>query len=95
MAKTYVIGRISVKDTELWARYRREVGATLAPWGGELLLRGHAVASLSGAEPHGDIVALRFPDVRSARGWFTSPAYQALIELRSRAADVVLTLYED
>ena len=36
-----VIGHITVKDEEKWAQYRAQVPATLAPWGAELLFRGH------------------------------------------------------
>jgi uncharacterized protein (DUF1330 family) len=37
---------------------------------------------------------IRFPDRSALRGWFDSPAYQALIPLREQAADVVLLGYE-
>lgn len=36
----YVIGHLTVKDPEKWAEYRRDVPATLAEWGGELVFRG-------------------------------------------------------
>lgn len=94
MPGAYAVGRISVKNARLWAEYRSRVPTTLLPWGGELLLRGKAVVALCGAEPHEDIVAIAFPDVQAAQGWFASPDYQALTALRSEAADVVLTIYE-
>ncbi|WP_313312059.1 DUF1330 domain-containing protein [Pulveribacter sp.] len=94
MPVAYAVGRISVKNAQLWAEYRSRVPATLLSWGGELLLRGKAVMALCGAESHEDIVAIAFPDVQAAQGWFASPGYQALTALRSEAADVVLTIYE-
>ena len=39
-------------------------------------------------------MVIRFPDPASLRGWFESPAYQALIPLREAAADVTLIGYE-
>ncbi|GAA3997866.1 coronamic acid biosynthesis protein CmaL [Comamonas faecalis] len=91
--QAYVVGRITVKDAALWAEYRSKVPDTLSPWGAELLFRGEAVATLGGYEEHSDIVTIGFPSVEAARGWFASPAYQALVALRQRAADVVLVVY--
>lgn len=90
-----VIGHITVKDAELWAQYRARVPATLAPWGAELLFRGQCTGVLSGSHTHGDTVVIRFPDTASVDGWYQSPAYQALIPLRQRAADLDLVVFAD
>lgn len=91
---THVVGHITVKHPDLWAEYRSKVPETLVPWGGELVFRGKQVAVLAGENPHPDIVVIRFPDVAAVDGWFSSPAYQALVPLRERAAEVVLLSYE-
>lgn len=93
MSSAYVVGRITVKHPELWAEYRSKVPETLAPWSGELVFRGSQAAALAGADPHPDIVVIRFPDAAAVQGWFESPAYQALIPLRQQAAEVVLSSY--
>ncbi len=90
----YVIGHITVKDPAKWAEYQSKVPATLAPWGAELVLRGTRAAVLSGRHSHGDTVVIRFPDIASVANWHGSRAYQALIPLRSQAADVDLMSYE-
>jgi len=90
----YVVGHITVKNTEMWAEYRSKVPETLAPWGGELVFRGKQVAAFSGTNPHSDIVVIRFPTVAAANSWFSSPAYQSLIPLRQQAAEMVLLSYE-
>lgn len=90
----YVIGHITVKDAALWAEYRSRVPATLAPWGAELLLRGTKTAVLSGEHAYDDAVVIRFPNRAALDGWYASAAYQALIPLRARAADLVLIAYE-
>jgi uncharacterized protein (DUF1330 family) len=90
-----VIGHITVKDAEKWARYRAQVPATLAPWGAELLFRGKRAAVLSGEHAHTDTVVIRFPDAAAVAGWYASPAYQALIPLREHAADLVLVSFAD
>jgi uncharacterized protein (DUF1330 family) len=93
MAYAYLVGNITVKDDGKWAEYRREIPATLIPWGGELVFRGKQVAALSGNNPYADIVVIRFPDIGSLEAWHASAAYQAIIPLRQQAADVVLTSY--
>jgi uncharacterized protein (DUF1330 family) len=94
MVGAYVVGHVTVKDETKWAEYRRQVLATLAPWGAELVFRGKQVAALSGDNPHSDIVVIRFPNSGAVNGWYSSPAYQALIPLREEAAEVVLVSYE-
>lgn len=90
----FVIGHISVKDGDSWDAYRAQVPSTLAPWRGDLLVRGRQVAALSGSSPFTDTVVIRFPDTAALEGWYRSPAYQALIPLRERAAEVMLIAYE-
>ncbi|QIT56147.1 DUF1330 domain-containing protein [Aquisalimonas sp. 2447] len=90
----YVIGHVTVRDQEAWAAYRARVPDTLAPWFGELLFRGHLAEVLAGDHPHRAVVALKFPTAREARGWHDSAAYQALLPLRDRAADVTLLRFD-
>ena len=90
----YVIGHITVKDPKKWAEYRLAVPATLAPCGGEVILRGKRVAVLSGAHPYTDAVVIRFPDAEAIAMWYNSPRYQALIPTRVQAAEMVLISYE-
>jgi uncharacterized protein (DUF1330 family) len=91
----YVIGHITVKDDEKWAEYRRQVPATLEPWGAELLFRGRRTDVLAGEHAHADTVVIRFPDRDAVQGWYGSDAYQALIPLRTEAADIVLISYDE
>ena len=95
MSTACLIGHITVKDAALWAEYRSKVPATLAPWGGELLLRGKRVAVLAGKHSYTDVVVIRFPDQAALNGWHASTAYQTLIPLRQQAADVVLLAYAE
>ena len=89
----YVIGHITVKDEAKWAEYRSQVPATLAPWGAELVCRGERLALLAGNHTHRDTVVIRFPDAAAINAWYASPAYQALIPLRSEAAELDLIAY--
>lgn len=91
----YIIGTITVRDPEAWKAYVEKVGATFDPFNGRVLFRGVKAAALSGTA-HGErVVAAEFPDLDSLRRWHDSPQYQALIALRNRGADVVLTAYAE
>ncbi len=90
----YVIGHMLVKDAQKWAEYRGKVPATLAPWGGEVILRGKRKAVLSGDHRYTDTVVIRFPDAQAVTAWYGSPGYQALIPTREQAAEMVLISYE-
>lgn len=90
----YVIGHVSVKDAQQWAEYRNSVPATLIEWGGELMLRGQRRAVWDGTHRHTDTVVLRFASLDDATAWHESAAYQALIPLRQRAAEIDLIVFE-
>ncbi len=90
----FAIGHIRVKDPAKWAEYRSKVPATLAPWGGEVVLRGHVVSIFTGEHSYTDVVVLKFPDREAASRWYGSPAYSALVPLREQAADMVLICCE-
>jgi uncharacterized protein (DUF1330 family) len=94
MNAAYLVGHIRIKDAKKWDDYRAQVPATLAPWGAEISFRGRCVEVLSGEHPYSDIVVIRFPNKEAIHGWHFSPAYQALIPLRQKAAEMLLLSYE-
>lgn len=89
----YVIGHISVLSPTLWDEYRNQVPATLTGTGGELVFRGTTARVLGGEHCREQTVVIRFPTLEAAHAWFDSPAYQALIPLRMKAAKVDLISY--
>jgi uncharacterized protein (DUF1330 family) len=91
----FVIGSIRIKDTARWQQYRAAVPATLAPWHGEILLRGRRARVLSGETGQTDTVVIRFPNTAAVEGWYGSDAYAALIALRNEAAEVLLVSFEE
>src|SRR3546814_6252185 len=80
----FIVGHIKVKDQEKWAEYCRRVPGTVAPWGGEVIIRGTRTAVLTGEHDYTDTVLIRFPDARSITGWHDSPAYQELTKVRKQ-----------
>lgn len=71
--------------------YLQRIDATLEPFGGRFVVHGAKVEVLEGQWP-GDIVIIAFPDLTAARAWYASPAYQAILALRTdnSQGDVIL-----
>jgi len=71
--------------------YIAGIDATLAPFEGRFIIHGGPKIELEGAWPE-DLIAIAFPDLDRARGWYASPAYQAILALRTANAsgDVIL-----
>ena len=94
MTKAYAIGHITIKDEKKWVEYRREVPATLEPWGGEVMFRGKLSAVFAGNHKHTDTVVIRFPSLKSLNDWHSSSQYQSLVPLRDEAAIVDLLSFD-
>lgn len=62
--------------------YLKGIDATLAPFGGKFRVHGDPVELLEG-EFRGDLIMIEFPDMENARQWYASPAYQAILPLRT------------
>lgn len=71
--------------------YLRRIDATLAPYEGRFLVHGGPYQVLEGA-PRGDIVVLEFPDMARAQRWYDSPAYRAILPLRTANARSTVVL---
>ena len=67
------------------AAYLRAIDATLAPYCGTFLIHGGGAEVLEGPWA-GDVVVIAFPDRAQAGAWYASPAYQAILPLRTRNA---------
>ncbi|MEU6891402.1 DUF1330 domain-containing protein [Streptomyces sp. NPDC046557] len=80
----YAIGHIRPETmNEEILRYIQEIQATMDPFDGRFLVHGAEVEVMEGTFP-GTLVVIGFPDIERARAWYASPAYQALIPLRTR-----------
>jgi len=90
----YLIAHILVKDAAQWQIYVDSVGATLKPFGAEVVFRGRRNMVLVGEHAHDTVAVLKFPDAAAIDNWYNSEAYQALAKTRDRAADVVFISYD-
>ena len=90
----YVIAEVEVTDPATFEQYRREVPATLAPYGGRFIVRGGATETLEGDWQPKRLVILEFPDRTAATNWWSSQAYAAPKALRQRSARTRLLVVE-
>jgi len=86
VVKAYVIAVETIHDEAKFAQYRQQVMATLAPFGATFVVRGGALTVLEGDWPHRRTVVIEFPSRAAAEGWYASPAYQAVIGLRTQSS---------
>jgi uncharacterized protein (DUF1330 family) len=78
----YLIANYRITNPDGYAKYPPAVAPTLAPYGGELLVADFDSEIVEGAASPVSIV-LRFPSKQSARDWYNSPEYQAVVGLRT------------
>lgn len=90
----FLIGQIIVKDSELWQEYVAGVQESIAPFGAKIVFRGKRSAVIAGENERDLVVVIEFSDQAELDSWFHSEKYQALIPLRDRAADVVISTYD-
>jgi uncharacterized protein (DUF1330 family) len=70
------------QDPAAARRYAEAAPKSLIPFGGQYVVRGGAVQALEGEAPKGYIVVIAFDSVEKARGWYDSPAYEAVKPIR-------------
>jgi uncharacterized protein (DUF1330 family) len=90
----YVIAEVEVTDPALFEQYRRDVPATLTPFGGRFIVRGGACETLEGDWQPKRLVILEFPDRDAATAWWRSDAYAGPKALRQRSARTQLLVVE-
>jgi uncharacterized protein (DUF1330 family) len=91
---TYVAVNAKIKDAEKLAEYSKSAGPIVAEFGGKFVTRGAVVGSLTKNADFDRFVLIEFPDAATARNWYASPEYSALIPLREQGADMIFSLVE-
>lgn len=87
MPNAYAIAHLrtpQINDDVL--EYLDRIQSTLDPFGGQFLVHGPDVEVREGTWP-GTVVVIQFPDAEAASGWYGSPAYQAILPLRTHNID--------
>ncbi|MEV0589464.1 DUF1330 domain-containing protein [Nonomuraea sp. NPDC050310] len=73
--------------------YMERVDETLVPFGGWFVVHGAEPDVREGQWP-GTIVIIGFPSLQAARDWYDSPAYQAILPLRTGHIDSTAILVD-
>jgi uncharacterized protein (DUF1330 family) len=95
----YIIAEVEkdpnkVEDPAASRRYAEEAPKSLAAFGARYVIRGGKIQALEGDAPKGYIVVIGFDSVEKARGWYFSPAYEAIKPIRQKSTKSRLLLIE-
>ena len=71
-----------IDDLNALSPYLEKVAETYKAFGGEMLVQGGALDIIEGVGPQGGIVILKFDNIQTAKEWYSSQAYQAIIHYR-------------
>lgn len=77
----YLIANYHIKDPEGYNAYIASVGPTILTHGGEILVAGPGGRPVEGS-PGEVTVVLRFPSMDALQGWYDSPEYRRIVDLR-------------
>jgi uncharacterized protein (DUF1330 family) len=67
--------------------YLQAIDATMEPFDGRFVLHGDGNKRVLEGSFSGDLVMIAFPDRAAAEGWYDSPAYRAILQLRTENSD--------
>ncbi|GAA2619571.1 MULTISPECIES: DUF1330 domain-containing protein [Streptomyces] len=73
--------------------YLHRIQATLDPFAGRFVIHGPPAEVVEGSWP-GSMVLIEFPGLAEARAWYDSPAYRAIVRLRTDHIEGDLLLIE-
>ncbi len=90
----YTVGHITVSNMDGYKEYAAQVPETIAAHGGEYLVRGGHATDIEGTMPGDRHVVVRWPDRASAEGWYNSPEYQAILQIRLANSTGVMTIVD-
>ena len=90
----YVVVDVQVNDPVRYEEYRKTVAPTLAAYGGRFLVRGGKVEVLEGAWSPKRLVVVEFPDMATAKAWWSSAEYANPKAVRQSASHTEMIVVE-
>jgi uncharacterized protein (DUF1330 family) len=82
----YVISEVEVLDAESIEQYRTRAAASIEEHGGRYVVRAALPEAAEGDwPPQRRLVIVEFPDMATARRWYSSDSYAAALAFRDRA----------
>lgn len=87
----YIIARIEVTNLEAYKEYAAKTPAIAESFGGKFLVKAGAFEQIEGSGPDRHVV-IEMPDVATAKAFYASPEYQAIlpIALNNSIRDLVI-----
>jgi uncharacterized protein (DUF1330 family) len=84
------------EDPAAARKYGDETPKTLAPFNGQYLVvaGGGKIQTVEGEAPKGFIVVIAFDSLEKARGWYYSPAYEAIKPIRQNSTKSRMLIVE-
>ena len=67
--------------------YLEAIDSTMAPFGGKFVLHGDGNKRVLEGSFSDDVIMLSFPNRKAAEDWYASPAYRAILPLRTLNSD--------
>jgi uncharacterized protein (DUF1330 family) len=83
----YVIVQISIRDPQVYERYKTLAPVSIAHYGGRYVARGGQSEALEGEWDPCRVVILEFDSIERARTWLESDEYREARALRHASAD--------
>jgi uncharacterized protein (DUF1330 family) len=97
----YVIAEVETdatkkEDPAAARKYAEETPKSLAPFKGQYLVRAGRgeIQTVEGEAPRGYIVVIAFDSLEKARGWYSSPAYEAIKPIRKNSTKSRILIVE-
>ena len=95
----YVIAEIEkdptkTEDPAAARKYAEETPKTLVPFNAQYLVRGGKIQTVEGDAPKGHLVIIAFDSLEKARGWYYSPAYEAIKPIRQNSTKSRILIVE-
>jgi uncharacterized protein (DUF1330 family) len=84
--KAYVVAAETINDSAMFDVYRKEIPATIVPFGGQFVARGGNLTVVEGEWPHPRLVIIEFPSRTAAEDWYQSAEYRKIISLRLKSS---------
>jgi uncharacterized protein (DUF1330 family) len=81
-------------DPAALRRYSEEAPRAMAAFGGQYLIRGGKAQTVEGETSKGRIVVIAFDSLEKARGWYFSPAYEAVKPIRQNSTKSRILIVE-
>lgn len=85
----FLIGLLTVRETGWQEAYQKELPTVLREHGGRILAAA-SPEQFEGKEAPDRLVIFEFPDLASARRWYSDPAHQRLVALRQSGSSLEL-----